>query len=159
MIVFPDVLNVTGIGVVGVTRLNDGVPRMPTFHVPLCETAGTPRMPTFQEPACITPGVLLTFTLGMPLIVTLPETGSGEGARTGTGLASVFTTVTGADGGVCGSAWANGASTANSDAKASGSTNDISTFPSPVFVTITLVRRVVMLIPSHVVRHKGHSSP
>src|SRR6478752_3229821 len=107
-------------GVVGVTRLNDGVPAIPTFHVPLCETAGTPRMPTLHAPACVTPGVLLTFTLGTPLIMTLPETGNGDGARTGTGLASVLTTVAGADGGDCGSAFAaNGASAAHSDTKPS----------------------------------------
>src|SRR5436305_14905099 len=104
MIVRPGALTVTGIGAVGVTRLNDGVPTIPTFHVPLCDTAGIPRMPTFQVPACSTLGVLLMFTLGMPLIVTLPETGNGDGARTGTGSASVLTIVAGADGGVCAAA-------------------------------------------------------
>src|SRR5689334_18089921 len=97
-------------------RLNVGVPTMPTFHVPPCDTAGIPRMPMFQTPACITLGVLLTFTLGMPLIVTLPATGNGDGARTGTGLASVLTTVVGADGGVCGSATASAGIDSSSDA-------------------------------------------
>jgi hypothetical protein len=83
-------------------------------------------MPTFHVPDCVTPGVLVTFTLGVfatftlgvPLIVTLPETGSGEGARTGTGFASVLTTVIGAEGGVCGSATHSGEATQESVASA-----------------------------------------
>src|SRR5689334_18036419 len=116
-IVRPGAFSVTGIGIVGVTSEKDGVPLIPTFHVPFCATAGMPRMPTFQVPDCDTAGVLVTltlgvfatFTLGVPVIVTLPATGSGDGARTGIGFASVLTTVTGADGGVCGSANACGA--------------------------------------------------
>jgi len=49
----------------------------------------------------LTFGVFATFTFGVPVIVTLPDTGSGEGARTGIGFVSVLTTVIGAEGGVC----------------------------------------------------------